>query len=66
MDDSFLLCFNAHHETLEFVTPDGNYAKEWTVALDTAARTGAGEKSIEAGTPVEVTARSLLVLRKTA
>ena len=66
VDDSFLLCFNAHHEALEFVTPDGNYAKEWTVALDTAARTGAGEKSIEAGTPVEVTARSLLVLRKTA
>ena len=66
VDDSFLLCFNAHHETIEFVTPDGNYAKEWTVALDTAARTGAGEKSIEAGTPVEVTARSLLVLRKTA
>jgi isoamylase len=66
VDDSFLLCFNAHHETIEFVTPDGNYAKEWTVALNTASRTGTSEKSIEAGTPVEVTARSLLVLRKTA
>ena len=65
LDDSFLLCFNAHHETIEFQTPDGEYAKEWTVALDTAARTGASENVIEAGTPVKVAARSLLVLRKT-
>ena len=65
VDDSFLLCFNAHHETIEFLTPDGEYAKEWTVALDTAILTGVSENVIEAGTPVEVAARSLLVLRKT-
>ncbi|OZC61471.1 glycogen debranching protein GlgX [Rhodococcus sp. 14-2470-1a] len=65
VDDSFLLCFNAHHETIEFLTPDGEYAKEWTVALNTAILTGVSENVIEAGTPVEVAARSLLVLRKT-
>ncbi|MGA9873320.1 MAG: glycogen debranching protein GlgX [Rhodococcus sp. (in: high G+C Gram-positive bacteria)] len=65
LDDSFLLCFNAHHETIEFHTPDGEYAKEWTVALDTAVPTGSSENVIEAGTPVKVAARSLLVLRKT-
>ena len=65
VDDSFLLCFNAHHETIEFLTPDGEYANEWTVALDTAVPTGASENVIEAGTPVKVAARSLLVLRKT-
>ncbi|MDJ0361022.1 glycogen debranching protein GlgX [Rhodococcus sp. H29-C3] len=65
VDDSFLMCFNAHHESIEFVTPDGNYAKEWTVALDTATPTGVSENVIEAGTPVKVAARSLLVLRKT-
>ncbi|MDJ0393118.1 glycogen debranching protein GlgX [Rhodococcus sp. G-MC3] len=65
VDDSFLLCFNAHHESIEFQTPDGEYAKEWTVALDTAVPTGASENVIEAGTPVKVAARSLLVLRKT-
>lgn len=65
VDDSFLLCFNAHHETIEFQTPDGEYAKEWTVALDTAVPTGSSENVIEAGTPVKVAARSLLVLRKT-
>jgi isoamylase len=65
VDDSFLLCFNAHHETLEFLTPDGNYAREWTVALDTAIPNGVSENVIEAGTHVKVAARSLLVLRKT-
>ncbi|SNT21788.1 glycogen debranching protein GlgX [Rhodococcoides kyotonense] len=66
VDDSFLLCFNAHHETIEFMTPDGEYAKEWAVALDTAIPTGTSENVIEAGTHVKVAARSLLVLRKTA
>ncbi|MBY6411324.1 glycogen debranching protein GlgX [Rhodococcus sp. BP-252] len=65
IDDSFLLCFNAHHEALDFLTPDGAYAKEWTVALDTAVPNGVSENVIEAGTHVEVAARSLLVLRKT-
>ncbi|NIL74524.1 glycogen debranching protein GlgX [Rhodococcus sp. B10] len=65
VDDSFLLCFNAHHEALDFLTPDGAYAKEWTVALDTAVPNGVSENVIEAGTHVEVAARSLLVLRKT-
>ena len=30
VDDSFLLCFNAHDEAQDFVTPKGNYAKQWT------------------------------------
>ena len=40
VDDSFLLCFNAHGNALDFVTPDGDYAKEWTAAIDTADPTG--------------------------
>ncbi|WP_127782537.1 glycogen debranching protein GlgX [Rhodococcus sp. X156] len=67
-DDSFLLCFNAHHEDLDFVLPDGEYAEEWTVELDTATATGAREEDtvVKAGLAISVTARSLLVLRKTA
>ena len=41
VDDTFLLCFNAHAEPVEFVAPEGDYASEWTAALDTADPTAA-------------------------
>jgi glycogen operon protein len=34
-DDSFLLCFNAHHEPLRFLVPDGKFGERWVVVLDT-------------------------------
>jgi len=69
LDDSFLLCFNAYHEDLEFTTPDGCYADEWTVVLDTAIPTGersADDAVVDAGRATTVAGRSVLVLRKTA
>ncbi|MBM7460554.1 glycogen debranching protein GlgX [Rhodococcus coprophilus] len=66
VDDSFLLCFNAHHEPLDFVTPDGAHADEWSVAIDTEIPDGLRECTITAGKPVRVGARSMLVLRRTA
>jgi len=68
-DDSFLLCFNAHYEDLEFALPDGNYGAEWTVDLDTNTPTGARDDEsavVRAGTSTTVVSRSVLVLRKTA
>ncbi|GGG11978.1 glycogen operon protein GlgX homolog [Rhodococcoides trifolii] len=65
VDDTFYLCFNAHHEPIDFTTVDGEYASEWTVALNTATPTGLEDRTIVAGTAVAVEARSLLVLRKT-
>jgi isoamylase len=35
-DDSFLLCFNAHHESVEFHLPDGDYGGKWLPVVDTA------------------------------
>jgi isoamylase len=35
IDDSFLLCFNAHHEPLRFTVPKGNFGERWVVVLDT-------------------------------
>ena len=64
--DSFLLCFNAHDEEIEFSTPNSDYADEWAVVLDTAVPTGAKEAVIKAGDPLQVEARSLVVLRRTA
>ncbi len=69
VDDSFMLCFNAHHEDLQFATLDGRYAQEWTVVLDTTTATGAHQEDapvVVAGSSTTVLARSLLVLRKTA
>ena len=69
VDDSFLLCFNAHHEDLEFQTPDGRFAQEWTVVLDTTTATGERTEAtavVVAGTATTVRARSVLVLRKSA
>ncbi|MGH9039714.1 MAG: glycogen debranching protein GlgX [Acidimicrobiia bacterium] len=34
-DDSFLLCFNAHHEALPFKVPDRKFGERWVVVLDT-------------------------------
>jgi isoamylase len=71
LDDSFLLCFNAHHEDLEFTVPfhDGS---TWTAVLDTAtgavfeeqAVAEAASFSVGAGGVLPVRARSLVVLRR--
>ena len=66
VDDSFLLCFNAHDDAVDFVTPDGPYAAEWTAVLDTTDPTGRSEAVVAAGEKITLTARSLLVLMKTA
>ncbi|CAM4072054.1 Glycogen debranching enzyme [Mycobacterium basiliense] len=66
VDDSFLLCFNAHDDTVEFVMPGGDYADEWTVELDTNDPVGDADLVVTAEDKVAVPGRSLLVLRKTA
>jgi isoamylase len=66
VDDSFLLCFNAHEEDVEFIVPDGDYADEWTAELDTTDPAGAADLVVNAGDKVTVAGRSVLILRKTA
>ncbi len=66
VDDSFLLCFNAHDQEVEFVTPHDDYAQEWTGELDTNENVGDTDLVVSAGATVPVPARSLLVLRKTS
>jgi isoamylase len=65
MDDSFLLCFNGHHETVEFAVPV-EYAEKWQVVLDTAegGMNGAEARTADAGGKLQVAARSLVVLIK--
>ena len=65
VDDSFLLCFNAHAYPVDFVTPDGPYAKEWTVVIDTFNPTN-GHQVVPAGSTVPVQGHTVVVLKKTA
>ena len=68
VDDSFLLCFNAHDQPVQFVTPHRDYAQEWTVELDTNDPVGVkddGGQVVNADETISIPARSLLVLRKT-
>ncbi|ORW90953.1 malto-oligosyltrehalose synthase [Mycolicibacter terrae] len=64
VDDSFLLCFNAHEDTVEFAVPGEDYAQEWTVELDTAQPDSPADHPVRAGEEMPVPGRSLLVLRK--
>jgi isoamylase len=68
VDDSFLLCFNAGEERLEFVMPPDDYAREWTVELDTSEPAGfkeGADQVVGAEEKVSLPSRSLLILRKT-
>jgi glycogen operon protein len=64
VDDSFLLLFNAHHESLEFILPTEEYGETWEVCLDTAAPFASDERHVKAAAEIEVEARSIVVLRK--
>jgi glycogen operon protein len=68
VDDDFFLLFNASHEPVRFVVPDARFGKRWVRDIDTAAL-GDGtpvdpERILRPGDELEVTARSLVVMRR--
>ena len=65
VDDSFLLCFNAHDHAVDFVIPNDDYATEWTAELDTTDSTGEAKLVVSHGDHVSLPGRALLVFRKT-
>jgi isoamylase len=67
-DNSFLLCFNAHHEDIIVQLPGNGYGQEWTVVLDTATGEPPGTRGLTApgGAKINITARSMVVLERTA
>jgi isoamylase len=63
-DDSFVLCFNAHYESIEFSLPPKEFGPAWVPVIYTADTTTAGEaKPLTAGATVAVDARAVLVLQ---
>ncbi|SDG53061.1 glycogen operon protein [Sinosporangium album] len=62
-DDSFLLLFNAHHETITFTIPK-DYGDLWVTEIDTAAPILIEPRPSQAGEGVPVEGRSVRVLRR--
>jgi glycogen operon protein len=66
VDDSFFLLFNGHHEPIDFTLPDLGAGARWDVVIDTAAPLlpEAESRAVKTGEPIEVDARSVLVLQR--
>jgi isoamylase len=65
VDDSFIICFNAHHEWLEFQLPPGQFGQKWELVFDTGEfRTGEEERVVEGGSRLWVRDRSFIVLQR--
>jgi glycogen operon protein len=64
-DDSFVLCFNAHHEPIEFALPSVDFGVAWQPVIDTSAdaATDGDPKPIAAGEKVTIDGRAVLVLQ---
>jgi isoamylase len=62
-DDSMLLLFNAHHETLPFTLPGPEFGLAWDVQIDTAVwQVSEPRLVVPAKTTIDVTARSAQLL----
>ena len=61
VDDSFLLCFNAHTEALEFALPAAIYGTSWSVVVATGG--GTTDQELIPGSTLTVKDRSLVVLQ---
>ena len=64
-DDSFVLCFNAHHEPIEFTLPPEAFGPAWTPVIDTVAGADDGGEAspVRAGATVRVGSRGIVVLQ---
>ncbi len=66
-DDSFVLLFNAHHEDRAFMLPRRRFGAQWAVELSTAdPQAQPGSAGYGARTEVNVTSRSVLILKRVA
>ncbi len=65
-DDSFVLCFNAHDEPLEFILPPAEFGAAWLPVINTAdipAADGEEPKPIAAAGSLHVESRTMVVLQ---
>jgi isoamylase len=63
-DDSVLLLFNAHQESVPFTMPSETFGAVWHALLDTSSAAGESAAEIPAGETVEVSRRAVVVLTR--
>ncbi|OBI92688.1 glycogen debranching protein GlgX [Mycobacterium asiaticum] len=65
-DDSFVLCFNAHHEPIEFTLPPDEFGANWQAVLDTSTATGQVEQedAIKPKGKITVAGRAMILLQQ--
>jgi len=64
VDDILLILLNAHYEPIPFVLPAHRPKMRWEPVLDTREAKGGGRRrAMRGGTPYEMEARSLVLLR---
>ena len=65
-DDSFLLLFNAHLDTVDFVLPDSSWGRRWIPEIDTVELSGFVDNpaELEAGAELQRPGLSLIVFRR--
>ncbi|MEJ5927419.1 glycogen debranching protein GlgX [Corynebacterium sp. H128] len=66
VDDSYLLCFNAYHEDIDFTLPDARLGGSWKLQIDTTEQTGIplSDEVFEATGHLVVPGRSAMLLKQ--
>ena len=65
-DDSVLLLFNAHHDSVPFTAPPETFGAAWHSILDTSSDSGEGAGEVAASETLEVPGRTVVVLARPA
>jgi glycogen operon protein len=63
LDDSFLLCFNAHYEPIEFTLPPKEFGEAWQVVVYTGPEETTPADEVPGGARLNVEAHTAVVLR---
>jgi glycogen operon protein len=63
LDDSFLLCFNAHYEPLEFTLPPAEFGASWRTLVYTGSEKWTPSEQLPAAATLIVDAHSAVVLQ---
>jgi glycogen operon protein len=66
VDDSFLLCFNAHYEDIEYTLPSKKFAAAWRPVIDTRTDKPDQDATLKARVKIPVEARTVIVLQAVA
>ena len=63
IDDSFVLCFNAHHEPIEFTVPPKEFGTGWRIVVSTGHEEAAPADELTATATFTVDAHTAVVLQ---